>query len=212
LRVMSELLDKRGRYESTVISFDPAFVAHTLPALLHSDPGNSLPPWVLDPTPELRELAMLFSERVQAQASERILELRLQEMAIVLGEAHPETKRMLASALLQSHGRETHRLRHVMEKHAYEPLRLSDYATLCGRSLASFKRDFKRVYNCPPGQWLIEKRLAKAAELLKKGDQRVTDVCLDCGFGHLSHFIRTFREAFGASPKQFQLQAQRGTP
>ncbi|MEO1272611.1 MAG: hypothetical protein AAFX99_31365, partial [Myxococcota bacterium] len=51
LRVMSELLDKRGRYESTVISFDPAFVAHTLPALLHSDPGNSLPPWVLDPTP-----------------------------------------------------------------------------------------------------------------------------------------------------------------
>ncbi|WP_349304052.1 helix-turn-helix transcriptional regulator [Pseudoalteromonas phenolica] len=54
-----------------------------------------------------------------------------------------------------------------------------------------------------PQQWLLTRRLAKAKELLKKGNS-ITQIGVDLGFNHTSQFSRTFKNAFGISPKAYQ--------
>jgi AraC-like DNA-binding protein len=45
-----------------------------------------------------------------------------------------------------------------------------------------------------------ELRLRKAAELLARGERRISDVAFDCGFNDLSYFNRCFRRRFGLTP------------
>jgi AraC-like DNA-binding protein len=50
--------------------------------------------------------------------------------------------------------------------------------------------------------YILQKRLAKAAALIKKGDQ-TTYVADLCGFKDYSSFVRAFKKSFGLSPKQY---------
>jgi len=88
----------------------------------------------------------------------------------------------------------------VVEENLLNPISLSDLACLSGRSLSSFKRDFQAIYNQPPSQWIREKRLEKAKELLSTTAMSVTDICYTTGFGNIAHFSRLFKEYFGFSP------------
>jgi len=74
------------------------------------------------------------------------------------------------------------------------------FAQLTGRSLASFKRDFEKIFNTAPGQWLQQKRLAEAYYLIKKKGRKPSDVYLDVGFENLSHFSYTFKKTYGIAP------------
>lgn len=74
------------------------------------------------------------------------------------------------------------------------------FAQLTGRSLASFKRDFEKVFQSPPGQWLQQKRLSEAYYLIREKGRKPSDVYLDVGFENLSHFSYTFKKAFGIAP------------
>ena len=52
--------------------------------------------------------------------------------------------------------------------------------------------------------FLKEKRLEKAARLLKAGNLRVSMVARRCGFDSENYFRQQFRERFGMSPRQFR--------
>lgn len=52
--------------------------------------------------------------------------------------------------------------------------------------------------------YLTELRLRRAAELLERGEMSVTAICFACGYSSLSHFLRAFRQKYGASPGQFR--------
>lgn len=73
-------------------------------------------------------------------------------------------------------------------------------AKLTGRSRAGFKRDFEKVFQSTPGQWLKQKRLQEAYRLIKDMHIKPSDVYLDVGFENLSHFSLSFKQAFGVSP------------
>jgi len=47
---------------------------------------------------------------------------------------------------------------------------------------------------------LIELRLRKAADLLARGERRISDIAFECGFNDLSYFNRCFRRRFGLTP------------
>jgi AraC-like DNA-binding protein len=63
---------------------------------------------------------------------------------------------------------------------------------------------FHRVTGRLLSQFLKEKRLEKAARLLKSGTLRVAQVARCCGFDSENYFRQQFRQRFGMSPRQFR--------
>jgi AraC family transcriptional regulator, exoenzyme S synthesis regulatory protein ExsA len=80
------------------------------------------------------------------------------------------------------------------------------FAFLTGRSLSSFKRDFKETFNDTPNHWLVQKRLQEAHFLISKKDKKPTDIYLDLGFEALPHFSFAFKKKFGLTPTQLAEQ------
>ena len=77
---------------------------------------------------------------------------------------------------------------------------LETFSKMTGRSLSTFKRDFKRAFDEPPSRWLKQKRLERAYYLIKEKNKAPSDVYLEVGFENLSHFSSSFKEAFGRNP------------
>lgn len=98
-------------------------------------------------------------------------------------------------------------LRSMMEENFLYNLTLEEYAKLCGRSLASFKRDFEKLYRTTPGKWLKQKRLAHAKFLLETTDLNVNEIMMESGFENASHFIRAFKQRYQHPPLQFRKRA-----
>jgi AraC-like DNA-binding protein len=66
---------------------------------------------------------------------------------------------------------------------------------------------FKKVSGFTINEYIVQQRILRAKELLKK-DLPVTQVCELTGFNNLSHFIRTFTRTTGISPKQYAIRAR----
>jgi AraC-like DNA-binding protein len=76
------------------------------------------------------------------------------------------------------------------------------FASYTGRSLAVFKRDFKKVSRLSPQKWLIQRRLEATHDKIRNDGKKVSDVCFEVGFKNLSHFSRVFKEQFGYALKK----------
>jgi len=87
-----------------------------------------------------------------------------------------------------------------MEKNFMFNMPLEKFAYLTGRSLTTFKRDFKKIYGITPQRWLTEKRLKLAHYLLADGSQKPAEVYRVAGFENLSHFSYAFKKQFGYAP------------
>lgn len=83
-------------------------------------------------------------------------------------------------------------------------LPLEKFAYLSGRSLSSFKKDFKTLFKTTPGKWLTEKRLEWAHYQIAIQKKRPSDIYLDAGFEDLSHFSFAFKKQFGKSPSEIK--------
>lgn len=89
-----------------------------------------------------------------------------------------------------------------MEKNFCFNVTLGRFAYLTGRSLATFKRDFGKLFQQPPSRWLVQRRLRKAHFLLQEAGQTPSEVYLAVGFEDLSHFSFAFKKAYGFSPSR----------
>lgn len=89
-----------------------------------------------------------------------------------------------------------------MDKNYMYDLDVEDLANYTGRSLASFKRDFKKISPVSPQKWLIEKRLKVAHDKIRRDNLKVSDVYLEVGFKNLSHFSTAYKKQFGYSPSK----------
>ncbi|MCC8171403.1 MAG: AraC family transcriptional regulator [Parabacteroides sp.] len=87
-----------------------------------------------------------------------------------------------------------------MEKNYAYNLTIQDMAHYTGRSVATFKRDFKKVSNLSPQKWLMEKRLNVAQDKLLHEHRKVSEVYLEVGFKNISHFSTAYKKKFGHSP------------
>lgn len=95
-----------------------------------------------------------------------------------------------------------------IDAHSADVVDLDAAAAHIGSSRFHFLRLFARVVGVTPHQYLIRCRLRRAAQLLAEDTRPVTQVALDCGFGDLSNFVRTFGRATGQSPRAFRHLAQ----
>ena len=95
-------------------------------------------------------------------------------------------------------------IREIMESNFMYNLKLEEFATLSGKSITSFKKDFINTYNCTPGKWLLKRRLEHAKYLLEVTDKNINELVFETGFENASHFIRVFKQAYGLAPLQFR--------
>jgi AraC family transcriptional regulator len=83
---------------------------------------------------------------------------------------------------------------------------LRGLALEAGLSPFHFLRTFEAVTGTTPHQFLLRARLRRAAIRLGTESTKILDIALDCGFGDVSNFNRTFRSEFGASPRVYRKQ------
>ena len=79
---------------------------------------------------------------------------------------------------------------------------MEEIANYTGRSLSTFKRDFKKCSTLSPREWLIRRRLEAARELIRKGGRKVSEICFEVGFKNLSHFSKIYKETYGIPPTE----------
>lgn len=87
-----------------------------------------------------------------------------------------------------------------MEKNFMFNLPLEKFGYLTGRSLTTFKRDFKKAFTMTPQRWLTRKRLELAYYQLSEKKKKPLEVCYEVGFENLSHFSFAFKKQFGVTP------------
>ena len=80
---------------------------------------------------------------------------------------------------------------------------MDDIADSLNMSRSNFYRKIKGVLDLSPNEYLRLERLKKAAQLLKQGEGRVTEICYMVGFNSPSYFAKCFQKQFGVLPKDF---------
>lgn len=137
--------------------------------------------------------------------AENLLELKFKELLlnIITNEKNHE----LTNYLYKLATSDLDDLQTIMENNCFYNMQLNEYARLCHRSLSSYKRDFYNAFGLPPGRWILEKRLNRAAYLLSHSDHSVIDIICDSGFKNISHFNKVFKKQFGLSPIRYRKES-----
>ncbi len=191
--------------------FIQSFVQEDFP---HRKQGDG--PHVADPIHDIRmteSLSVLYQSfftylNQDHRVPRRLVELKFRELLLnILNDSAnaPLTQFVLDLALTDQSD-----LPRLMEENFYFNLRLEDFARICGRSLSSFKRDFRNHYQMSPGKWLTQRRLEHAHSLLMRTSKNVQEICYESGFENSSHFIRVFGQAYGSPPSQYRREQQIG--
>lgn len=142
----------------------------------------------------LESLKPYFNET--EKISDGLVKLKLLELLFDVADANHQ----FLLQFLQLKHKTRKDIAEVIEDNYMNPVSISDLAYLSGRSLSSFKREFQAMYNTSPLQWIRNRRLDKAEELLTHSNLSVTDICFTTGFENVAHFSKVFKERFGYPP------------
>lgn len=99
------------------------------------------------------------------------------------------------------------RLRRVVDyidAHLGEEISQTDLARLAELSPHHFASAFRASAGVAPHRYLLERRIARACELLAKSEATVTTVAHALGFASHGHFSESFRRFVGVTPSEFK--------
>jgi AraC-like DNA-binding protein len=71
-------------------------------------------------------------------------------------------------------------------------------------SPAHFRREFRRAFGETPHQYLLTRRLERAAALLRNTDRSVADICFNVGLRSVGSFTTSFQRVYGMSPTAYR--------
>lgn len=92
------------------------------------------------------------------------------------------------------------------EANLHRQIRMAEVTTLTGLSHSRLDHLFKAEVGQSPTQYLQERRLKKACQLLETTSMKITQVGLAVGYGDHSHFFRNFKKRFGVTPSEYRTQ------
>lgn len=132
-----------------------------------------------------------------------ILILKLKEIILLLlqSESSPQVTQIMRSLFSER----TFSFKEIIEAHLFLPVSIENLAGLTNTSLSTFKREFKKIYQTTPANYILERRIEKVAELLKVSDDSISAIGYDCGFATPAHLTRVFKTKYGKTPSQYRL-------
>ena len=92
----------------------------------------------------------------------------------------------------------------ALENHYRSEWTIAKISRIAAMAPSTLLPVFKRVTGYSPIEYLLQLRLAKAAERLLKTDDQISEIALDCGFRDSNYFSRQFRKRYGVSPRAFR--------
>ena len=108
--------------------------------------------------------------------------------------------------------RDYHRLSPVMEyvlAHFPERISLPELAACAHLSISQLQREFRRLFNITPGEYLLKVRLLNARRRLEESTDPLGTIATACGFYDQSHFTRAFLLQAGMPPLAYRRKFQR---
>jgi AraC-like DNA-binding protein len=191
---------KNGRpYKALVIFFTPKrlkeFYSNN-PIQLTKKPTHKIKTFEKHPLLESFFASLIPYFDLESELPEKIVSIKLEEALTILRSIDKDIDNLLADFS------EPYKinLADFMERNYMHNLTMEKFGYLTGRSLTTFKRDFKKAFNTTPQKWIIQKRLELAHYQLSQKRQKPIDVYLETGFENLSHFSFAFKKHFGYAP------------
>ena len=96
------------------------------------------------------------------------------------------------------------RAKDLVDARYREPLDVATLARAARLSTAHFSREFRRAFGETPHQYLLTRRMERAAALLRTTDRSVADICFTVGLRSVGSFTTTFGRIFGMSPTAYR--------
>lgn len=96
------------------------------------------------------------------------------------------------------------RARDLIDARYREPLDIATLARAARLSPAHFSREFRRAFGEPPHQYLLTRRMERAAALLRTTDRSVAEICLAVGLTSVGSFTSRFGRTYGMSPTAYR--------
>ena len=151
--------------------------------------------------PNTVELASLFTSMTpyfnpEVKPADDLMQLKLQEGLLAL--LHIDNR--FAPMLFDFNEPWKIDIMEFMNENYMCEFTMEEMAHYTGRSLATFKRDFKKISDLTPEKWLIRKRLEVAYVKMQGGNRKIVDVYAEVGFKNPSHFSTAFKKQYGISP------------
>ena len=188
-----------GRHHFAYAAFDPAVVGHRRPGLLPW-PARTL--WTAQGSSlaaPFRALVREVAERRRhgAVALEAALDLLVVEAARCLlwdGAAQPRLPRSPVVA----------RARQLLDDTYERPWRMDELAAACAVSRTRLAELFSAEVGRPPYAYLLERRVERAAELLRTTGRSVSEVAAEVGFSSHAQLGRAFGRVLGTTPREWR--------
>ncbi len=91
-----------------------------------------------------------------------------------------------------------------IDEHYQESIRLEDVAAYVGLNPSYFSSIFKRELKISFSNYLTQKRIEEACNLLQASNHSLSDIAAEAGFENQSYFSQSFRKHTGMSPKEYR--------
>jgi AraC-like DNA-binding protein len=197
-------------YHSILIFFDTKLLTDFFDrhaALLTKRSNSSdCPPFILF---EKDEFLMNFTQSLDVMLTgdqpiyPALQKVKLEELFLYLATKYPGQIQQIRNMNVEADDELV--VRKAVPSHIDSNVTVEELAFLCNMSLSSFKRRFARIYGNSPNKWLLEKRMERAAKMLRQDNRKASEIYYELGYENLSSFIQSFKQIYGITPKQYQL-------
>lgn len=210
LYLVSDIIPDKRSFEAVVFFFDEELINNFISSInLKGKKDKCVTHLVMDYTPDLQVFTTSLLQ-LYGYGNNNVRELtRIKLLEFLHLTMKAQQSDCFSTALATLNNKERKSLHAFMNANFSKPLGIEDYAYLTGRSLSTFRRDFIAQFGISPKQWLIEKRLDKAYELLSSHHTTVSQVAMQTGYENISHFVKAFHHRYGLPPKQFLMQKRK---
>ena len=96
------------------------------------------------------------------------------------------------------------RVRDFIDANLEDNISIQTLADIAGLSMCHFARAFKQSEGLTPHDFLVQRRVLRAQELLAGTDLPLSQIAVAVGFADQSHCARRFREHVGLTPSRYR--------
>ena len=200
---LSEIVDKKSQFESILIFFDDNFVLEFIQKYDIHIEVTTQSILVLKKDNFMHSVVVTMNDYFKTDMDDKLSLCKLKTEELFLYSLSQNRKDFLA---LLNHIVTTKpsRIKYILESNLDIISSVEDMSKLTRQSVHSLRKEMMRLYGKRPKEWLDQKRLEKAVNLLKNSSQSISSIATACGYSSVSWFIIQFKKYYKTTPLHFR--------